>query len=116
MVVITCIDTNNSQLIDKCERQHFKPVASQMVWDVLFEKVRKICAVFSGDAIFLVFLVCTANFDILCSSSLSKLPLGQFVLMLSTLGVVPNANKTTNHEEEDSTGYLRDGKENKYIP
>ena len=55
-----------------------------MVWDVLFEKVRKICAVFSGDAIFLVFLVCSANFDILCSSSLSNLPNNSFMIIEKT--------------------------------
>ena len=44
-----------------------------MVRTVPFGKLQEIWGVFSGDAIFLLFLICSADLDILCSGSFSHL-------------------------------------------
>ena len=49
------------------------PVENQMVHAIPFGKPRKIWTVICGDAIFLLFSVCSADMDILCSGSFSQL-------------------------------------------
>ena len=68
-------------------------VGKSMVRAVAFGNLQKMWAVISGDKIFLVFLVCSAYMDLLCSLSFShhvKFYSSMFLHMISTRMVCVN--------------------------
>lgn len=108
-----CLYRYKQFLFDKCEGQHLKACSKSnssrhTVWEGMENmscdfwrfNFLSLFSLFSKFLIYFVAARCPSyNYYSLCLQK--RLPLGQFVLMLSTLGVVPDANKTTNHEEDD---------------
>ena len=60
------------------ENQKFR-MENQMVLPILFRKRQEIWAMIQDDAFFLLFLVCSADLDILCSGSI----MSNFIILFS---------------------------------